>query len=145
MKTFLKEFLKIFLLNLILYPRPYCQEPGIFIPSLIDSTKPIAPVIDSGITCNIAIPPSTFFGLIFSILFPMHPTAPTIDLPIVLLISLSTLLMYRLFKKANVFQLNKKRPMKIILFIIIWIILMIVFSVPYYFYIKSHPSPGVII
>lgn len=147
MLSFLKDFAKIFILTLILYPRPYCKGPGIILPSL-DNSQPGPSIANPEITCDLIPPPLAFLKLIFELIFPGHSTTPLIDIPIILTLSFSTLIIYRILRNKKIFFLNKikNQPLKnMILLFIIWIILMIIISVPYYFYVKSNPAPGIII
>lgn len=117
--TLIKNTVFTFILTAVLYPRPICSW------------------LNSGISCQFWPP---VFGLIlifFSIL----------DFGVVLLISISTTFIYFKLNSEKLPLLRKIRNenlRNILLFLAIWIILMAVFSLPYYLYGRYISSTGVI-
>lgn len=117
-----KEFIKLailtFILTEVILPRPHCFGHGSlicsFLPPILGLLNPL------------------FYGWI---VFWM-------DTSVVLMISLLTALAYFYFKKRKVPLLDNLKNQKIkslVLFLVIWILTMVIFLIPYYFYIQSLP------
>jgi len=118
-QEFFKTLVFIFLLTTTFYPRPLCSW------------------VHSGISCFL-LPP--ILGTL-SVLFYRF------DFLFVFFISIFTSFTFLYLKSKKIFPLENiknKKLRKIVLFLFIWIIYMIIFSIPYYLYGRFfHPTGGI--
>ena len=116
-KSSLKNFLKIFLLTALVYPRPVCTW------------------FHSGIYCRLLPPPFGVLALLFANYF---------DILMIGVITILTKKMLKLTIDKNILSRLNERKRKIVLFLLAWILSMLVISIPYYLFSRYiHPTGGI--